>query len=394
MAESKEKHESGLLAPTSYDKEPPRDPSLIINSKTPFNAEPPVGALAQSFITPTPHFYKRNHGPIPILENEEEYRLTIDGLLPHPIKLTLAQLKSLGKEVVVASLMCAGNRRTEMSRLKAVRGVGWGPAAVGNAVWGGVPLSRVLQLAGVSQGAWETHSGGRHVEFVSVDRCKEEKGGPYRASIPLHMATCPDQEVLLAYEMNGEPLPRDHGCPLRAVVPGVIGARSVKWLDRINILADECQGFFQQLDYKMFPPWVDWDNVNWSSRSSIQDFPVQLAVCSPTSKDSIAPGSKVTVKGYALSGGGRKIERVDVSVDGGATWAEAQRLPQEGTHGRWAWTLWSLSAIVNPPCQIIAKCVDVASNTQPERVETIWNLRGVLNNSWFRVDIEPPKARL
>lgn len=70
---------------------------------------------------------------------------------------------------------------------------------------------------------------------------QEEKGGPYRASIPLHMATSPDQEVLLAYEMNGEPLPRDHGCPLRAVVPGVIGARSVKWLDRINILADECQ---------------------------------------------------------------------------------------------------------------------------------------------------------
>ncbi|XP_043815784.1 sulfite oxidase-like [Manihot esculenta] len=145
-----------------------------------------------------------------------------------------------------------------------------------SAVWGGAKLADVLELVGIAKWTSTTKSGGKHVEFVSIDKCKEENGGPYKASIRLNHATSPEADVLLAYEMNGEPLKRDHGYPLRVVVPGVIGARSVKWLDSINIIAEECQGFFMQKDYKMFPPSVNWDNINWSTRRPQMDFPVRV----------------------------------------------------------------------------------------------------------------------
>ncbi|KAG9158983.1 hypothetical protein Leryth_013372 [Lithospermum erythrorhizon] len=111
-----------------------------------------------------------------------------------------------------------------------------------SAVWSGAKLADVLEQLGIPKYTNMTSSGGKHVEFVSIDKCKEENGGPYKASIPLIQATNPEADVLLAYEMNGQTLKRDHGYPLaRVIVPGVIGARSVKWLDSMNI-AEECQG--------------------------------------------------------------------------------------------------------------------------------------------------------
>ncbi|XP_024185812.1 sulfite oxidase isoform X5 [Rosa chinensis] len=269
------------------------------------------------------------------------------------------------------------------------------------AVWGGAKLADVLELVGISKLTGATKSGGKHVEFVSVDRCKEENGGPYKASIPLIQATSPEADVLLAYEMNGETLNRDHGYPLRVVVPGVIGARSVKWLDSINVIAEECQGFFMQKDYKMFPPSVNWDNINWSTRRPQMDFPVQCVICSLEDVNAIKPG-KVKVSGYAASGGGRGIERVDVSVDGGNTWVEASRHQKTGIpyiaeatcSDKWAWVLFEALVDVQQSTQIVAKAVDSAANVQPEKVEDIWNLRGILNTSWHRVQVRVGHSNL
>ncbi|CAN7020859.1 unnamed protein product [Brassica rapa subsp. trilocularis] len=298
----------GVRGPSEYSQEPSRDPSLKVNAKEPFNAEPPRSALVSSYVTPVHLFYKRNHGPIPIVDHIENYSVSFTGLIDNQTKLSLKDIRSLPKYNVTATLQCAGNRRTAMSKVRNVRGVGWDVSAIGNAVWGGAKLADVLELLGIPKLTSSTVLGGRHVEFVSVDRCKEENGGPYKASIPLSQATNPDADVLLAYEMNGEILNRDHGFPLRVVVPGVIGARSVKWLDSINLLAEECQGFFMQKDYKMFPPSVNWDNINWSSRRPQMDFPVQSAICSLEDVQMVKPG-KVSIKGYAVSGGGRGIER-------------------------------------------------------------------------------------
>ncbi|OAY75268.1 Sulfite oxidase [Ananas comosus] len=395
----------GLRAPYDYSQEPPRHPSLKINSKEPFNAEPPRAALISSYITSVDYFYKRNHGPIPIVDDIERYCLTIGGLVEKPIQLSMAEIRKLPKYNVTATLQasckerngklqCAGNRRTAMSKARKVRGVGWDVAALGNATWGGARLVDILELVGVSKLSSVTSLGGKHVEFTSVDRCKEEKGGPYKASIPLRQATNPEADVLLAYEMNGEILNRDHGYPLRAVVPGVIGARSVKWLDSIEIKEEECQGFFMQKDYKMFPPSVDWDNIDWSTRKPQMDFPVQSAICSLEDVDVVRQG-KIKVAGYALSGGGRGIERVDISVDGGKTWVEAQRYQKTNVlyasddmnSDKWAWVLFEAVVDIPEDAEIIAKAVDSAANVQPQNVDEVWNLRGILNTSWHRVRV-------
>ncbi|KAL3720407.1 hypothetical protein ACJRO7_005255 [Eucalyptus globulus] len=391
----------GLRAPSEYSQEPPRHPSLVINAKEPFNAEPPRSALVSSYVTPVDLFYKRNHGPIPLVDDLDSYYVTIDGLIEGPKKISMRDLWALPKYSVTATLQCAGNRRTAMSKVRKVRGVGWDISALGNAVWGGAKLADVLELVGVPKLTSVTRSGGKHVEFVSVDRCKEENGGPYKASIPLSQATNPDADVLLAYEMNGETLNRDHGYPLRGVVPGVIGARSVKWLDSINIISEECQGFFMQKDYKMFPPTVNWDNIDWSTRKPQMDFPVQCAICSLEDVNAIQPG-KVKVSGYATSGGGRGIERVDISINGGKNWVEASRYQKDGIpydsndicSDKWAWVLFEATVDIPHDTEIVAKAVDTAANVQPENVETIWNLRGILNTSWHRVQVRVGHSKM
>jgi len=267
-----------LWGPKTYEQEPARHAGLLINSQEPFNAEPPAAALVNSYITHEDIFYKRNHGPIPILLEPLTYKLVVTGHVENSLSLSLEYIQNLPKHTVVATLQCAGNRRTEMSMVQKVKGVGWGPAALGTAAWTGARLSDILKLAKIENCSTVSSSGGRHVEFVSCDVCKEENGGPYKSSIPLLQATSPAADVILAYEMNGKPLNRDHGYPLRVIVPGVIGARSVKWLETIIVSKVECQGFFQQRDYKMFPPWVDWNTIKWESRRPLMDFPVQVNV--------------------------------------------------------------------------------------------------------------------
>ncbi|KVI09266.1 hypothetical protein Ccrd_012394 [Cynara cardunculus var. scolymus] len=423
----------GIRAPSNYSEEPSRHPSLKINAKEPFNAEPPRQALVSSYVTPTEFFYKRNHGPIPVVDDIGRYCVSVKGLIEKPKELFMKDILNLPKYNVTATLQCAGNRRTAMSKTRTVRGVGWDISALGNdpfgtnilreelmllshniseeepvslpflsspgvmvtAIWGGAKLSDVLELVGIPKSTSTTPAGGKHVEFVSIDRCKEEKGGPYKASIPLSQATNPEADVLLAYEMNGETLNRDHGYPLRVVVPGVIGARSVKWLDSINIDSKECQGFFMQKDYKTFPPSVNWDNIDWSTRRPQMDFPVQSAICSLEDMN-IGTNGKIAIKGYAVSGGGRGIERVDISVDGGKTWIEASRYQKPGIKyiadeersDKWAWVLFEAEADIHSNTEIVAKAVDTAANVQPEKVEDIWNLRGILNTSWHRVHVQ------
>lgn len=260
----------------------------------------------------------------------------------------------------------------------------------------------MLKLAGVEYYSDFTTRKGKHVEFVSCDMCEEEDGLPYRASIPMLHATTPEADVLLVYEMNGKVLSRDHGYPIRAVVPGVIGARSVKWIETIIISKYECQFFFQQKDYKMFPPWIRWNNVNWSSQRALMDFPIQSVICEPGDGVVVKSGDVVDFYGYAVAGGGRGIERVDISINNGKKWLEAVRLPKlpiEAQRGykddlhrpHWAWTLWQLRFVkLETPCIVVVKAVDSSGNVQPASVDEIWNLRGVLNNCWHKIRINAP----
>jgi len=153
-------------------------------------------------------------------------------------------------------------------------------------------------------------------------------------------------DFLLAFEMNGEAIPRDHGYPVRLIAPGIVGARNVKWLSKIVISDEESKSHWQKNDYKGFSPNVDWDNVDFDSAYAIQEYPIQSAICDPVEGDVVKKDSKgyVKIKGYAWSGGGRKVIRVDVSSDSGLNWITAD-LKQDPTslNKTWSWTLWEVA---------------------------------------------------
>lgn len=196
-----------------------------------------------------------------------------------------------------------------MTRLKSVRGGNWDAGAISTAEWSGVYLRDVLQGLGYAPGPQV-----RHVHFEGLDRDAEKN---YGASIPAELAFSPERDVLLAFEMNGEPLPRDHGFPVRAVVPGIVGARNVKWLGRVVLSERESDSHWQRRDYRGFPPNVDWDNVDWDSMPSIQELPVVSAIATARAED-----GQLLVRGYAWSGGGRRVIRVDLTTDEGASWTQ------------------------------------------------------------------------
>ncbi|KAG1683382.1 putative sulfite oxidase, mitochondrial [Nymphon striatum] len=384
-----------------YCDEPKRHPALKPSSKKPFNGEPPLSILADNFITPNDLFYVRNHLPVPNI-SEKEFELEIKGLGNKEISLKLDDLKkNFEKTSVIATIQCAGNRRSNMSKVKNVKGLSWGSAAIGTAKWSGVRLRDVLKTYGID----ESNLGNiKHVHFEGLDT--DVANVPYAASIPIYKAIDPRGDVILAYEMNDEPISPDHGYPLRVIVPGTVGARNVKWLNQIVVSDKESDGHWQQNDYKGFSPSVNWDTVDFTKSPAIQELPVQSAICEPENEATVTLTSEKTIKasGYAWSGGGRKIIRVDVSADGGATWLTANLEHADKTKdivevdGReWAWALWKVDIPVleeqlksGQKLEIVCKAWDSSYNTQPENVDHIWNLRGVLSNAWFRVNVNLP----
>lgn len=373
------------MSETLYANEPKRSYKLIINSVEPFNAEPPGSELTKSFVTPNELFFVRNHAPVPTVHSDN-YQLNVSGLVNNPLTLTLSELKNrFPKVTMMASLMCAGNRRTELHNIQPVRGVGWGSAAVSNAVWSGASLRAVLLTAGIYP-----ESRDLHVAFEGLDNVK---GAPYGGSIPIEKALDVNGGVMLAYEMNGEPLPRDHGYPVRVVVPGYVGARSVKWLASIIVQKEESSNFFQQKDYKVFPSHVTWDTVEplWQVTPALLELNVQAAITFPEDRIVLDSGSVCYIRGYAIAGGGRGISRIDVSIDGGSTWQTAliQERDYSSVGGHWSWVLWRHKVVSLPtPCVIVCRAWDAAFNGMPSERE--WNLRGVMNNSWSKVEVLSP----
>ncbi|XP_012288877.1 sulfite oxidase isoform X2 [Orussus abietinus] len=365
-----------------YAWEPKRHKALIINGHKPFCAETPPSLLVKSFTTPGDLFYVRHHLPVPKVD-VDDYELEIAIEETTVKKLKFEDLKSLPKCTITSTIMCAGNRRSEMAKEKPLKGLSWGVGAVGNATWTGVRLCDLLNYLGVNENDYD------HVQFEGLDL--DSSGMPYGASIPISKAMDPRGDVILAYKMNDQPIPRDHGFPIRVIVPGVVGARNVKWLAKITVSKEECQSQWQQGDYKAFSSSIDWHNVDFSSAPAIQELPVNSAICSPEPGERVkVKDNQVTVEGYAWSGGGRGIIRVDVSIDKGETW-QAAKLIQDPTakqHRHWSWTLWSIDLPVDvntTEAEIWVKAVDSSYNVQPESVKHIWNLRGFLCNSFHKV---------
>jgi len=222
------------------------DPALTVYKDEPFNAGTPLALLRRDFITPHSLFYARNHGSIPTVD-PASYRLTITGDVRTEISLSLDALRrDFPSETVTATLQCAGNRRAELMAVKDIPGESpWTADAIGAAAWTGVPLHAALEAAGVGEEA-------RHVAFTGLDTAHLE-GHTFNVggSIPLDKAW--QSEVLLAYAMNDDSLSARHGFPLRVVVPGYAGIRSIKWLGEIRVQAEPSDSYTHRARLQAVP---------------------------------------------------------------------------------------------------------------------------------------------
>jgi sulfite oxidase len=205
----------------------------------------------------------------------------------------------------------------------------------------------------------------------------------YGGSIPLAKALRP--EVLLAYAMNGQPLTPHHGFPLRALVPGYIGARSVKWLQRLSLSNQPSSNYFQARAYKLFPPEVTADTVDWDAGQMLAETCLTSVICSPGENESV-PAAGLVARGYALAGGDSQLLRVELSPDGGRSWTTAELL---GNADRWSWRLWQAPLALAPgPHTLVVRAVDDSGQPQPADPRQIWNFKGYMNNAWHRVNVE------
>lgn len=361
-----------LAAPTQVDKD------LIVHERVPHNAEPALADLVQSWITPLKHFYVRSHAPVPEID-PDNFAVTVEGLVDRPFTVTLAELqRDYKKTSVVATLTCAGNRRVEHSAIKPVSGVPWQAGAIGNAQWGGVPLAAILRKAGLRSAA-------RHVWFESVDRIERSSGViPFGASVPLDKAMAEVDGMpgaLVAYEMNEQPLTPDHGFPMRTVVPGYIGARSVKWLGKIVVSDVPSPNHYVATAYKLVQ---EGTSDEWANASPIGNYRLNSVICIPPAEAEVRTG-RVVASGYALPTGlaGNTVDRVEVSVNAGRSW-----LPAHFTSPAkpFCWRLWTAEVPVTPSTEAIwVRATDSQRNTQP--AEPAWNLKGYLFNSWHKVPL-------
>src|SRR5258705_1832158 len=297
---------------------------LIIRQREPRNLESPFDQI-DSYLTPTELFYIRSHFPIPSLDRAT-YQLRIDGAVRHPFALSYEELRSMRSETRVATLECAGNSRVFL--VPQVQGAQWELGAVSNAEWTGVPLRTLLERAGLSKEPCE-------IVLEGADRGtpKEEPVPPapisYTWSLPRAKAIQP--EVLIAYQMNGRDLPRDHGFPVRAIVPGHYGMASVKWLTGIRAVCEPFRGYWLTSDYAY---WASMDGK--PVRRPLGEMKLKSEIARPRVYETLAPNRIYTVSGAAWSGETDVVE-IAVSTDGGQSWAGAEFIDPVRRH---AWRRW------------------------------------------------------
>ncbi|MCJ1393642.1 hypothetical protein MMC18_006517 [Xylographa bjoerkii] len=354
----------------------------------PYNGEPPRDRLVQTTLTRNEDHFVRNHGGIPTC-SEEDYFLDIGGMVNNPKRLTMKDLKNedlFPRQSNIVTLQCSGTRRIE--QINEYPGDGdelinapWGEGAIGTARWTGVSLKKVIKYCGGLK------EGAQHIELMGVDTYFK-KGHLYNYVVSVPWRKVRSHEVILAWEMNGKPLPKIHGHPLRAVVFGYIGARSVKWLGRIDAIAEPSNAPVQKKEYLYYTPQTGKHNATYSSGFSIQDMPVSSAIMGPVEKSVIVHDGSIKMNGWAYSGGGHWPERVEVSVDGGNIWYETpyEQLSEKYYH---AWRTWAIDV----PCdaegwiELVCRCWDNALNTQPTFIRSAWNWDLHVTSSCHRVKI-------
>ncbi|MBI2189057.1 MAG: sulfite oxidase [Acidobacteria bacterium] len=359
----------GALLPSAFSAQQSIGKSrLIVRSARPEDLETPVHLLT-TWMTPNDLFYVRSHFYTPSIE-PGAWRLRVDGEVGTPLELSLAELRSFPSTTLVVTLECAGNGRAFFD--PPVAGVQWEKGAVGTAAWRGVRLGEILRKAGVQPST-------RYVWLDGADR-GIGKAPDFIRSVPVDKAMHPD--TLLAYEMNGEPLPVSHGFPLRAIVPGWEGAYSVKWLTHLQASARDHDGAFVQAGYRYPRRLVSPGTVvPPADTEPLRGMPVKSLITAPA--DHAAVGSDVRIVGFAWAGE-REIRRVDVSVDAGRTWQEAE-LGRDRERYAWRQFEYRWRPSEAGSYVVFSRATDEGGRVQP--IVPAWNPAGYLWNAVDRVRV-------
>lgn len=403
------------------DAHVPRDPRLVrLTGVHPFNVESPLTELwNEGFITTKDLHYVRNHGAVPLVHDEDvlDWRFSVEGLVENPISMTLRELLEDFEQVTYpVTLVCAGNRRKEQNVVRKTKGFSWGPAGLSTALWTGIPLDVLLAKAKPMM------RGSRRARYVCFEGADKLPNGCYGTSIKLNWAMDPNRGVLVAHGMNGEALAPDHGRPLRIVIPGQIGGRSVKWLKRIILTEGPSDSWYHIYDNRVLPTTISPEQSadlpeTWADeRYAIYELNVNSAIARPAHNERLkihGEGEKTfNFQGYAYAGGGRRITRVEVTLDRGRSWRLAHvnypedeyRLAPEGETlfgGRldmswretsFCWCFWAIEIPVadlidEKVCtgDVMLRAMDEAMMVQPR--DMYWSVLGMMNNPWYRVVI-------
>jgi len=340
---------------------------LVVHRAHPLNCETSIPALMGGVVMPNARFYVRNHFYIPDLD-PENYRLQFKGLVERPLSLSLHELRAMRSHSQAITLECAGNGRSLFD--PPIEGEKWDLGAVSTAEWTGVPLVALLERAGVRTEA-------REVLFRGADGgMVDGHAEPIRFERSLRLDDTQLAGALLAYAMNGEPLPVHHGYPLRLVVPNWYSVASVKWLTEIELISRPFTAYYQTEKY-----WYECERDGRLVREPVTLQRVRALITEPASNQEVRRG-ELTIRGVAWSGAA-PIARVEVSV-GEGDWQEARL---EGESQRGTWRRWELITRLDQSgaSDMRARATDQAGNTQPERAE--WNNLGYGNNSIQRVSI-------
>ena len=329
----------------------------------------PLEALAYD-VTPVGLHYLLIHYDIPVVD-PAAWRLGVGGDVDRELSLSLDEIRSRPATTFAAARVCAGNGRARLAPRPLSQP--WLLEAVGNAQWSGVLVRDLLEEAGVREGAVE-------VLFRGLDRGVEgEQEQSYERSIPLGLAL--DGEALLAHSMNGQPLPPQHGFPLRLVVPGWYGMTNVKWLTQITVLDRPFEGYQQARGYRLRQhPEEQGEPV---SRMVPRSLMVPPGIPDFATRERRLEAGPCTIRGRAWSGHGT-IERVEASSDGGRSWQDAALGEQPS---RWSWRSWEWEWEPDGPgeYELCCRATDSAGNTQP--LDAPWNLGGYANNEVQRVPV-------
>jgi DMSO/TMAO reductase YedYZ molybdopterin-dependent catalytic subunit len=353
---------------------------LIIRQKEPRNLEAPFDRI-DSYLTPTELFYIRSHFPTPKLDRAS-YQLRIDGAVRHPFTLSYEELRNMRSETRVATLECAGNGRVFL--VPQVQGAQWELGAVSNAEWTGVPLRALLERAELAEDVCE-------IALEGADRGtpKEEPLPPgpisYVWSVPLAKAM--QSEVLIAYAMNGRDLSRDHGFPIRAIVPGHYGMASVKWLTRIEAVREPFRGYWQTTDY-----------AYWASkggepvRRALGEMKLKSQIARPRVYETLPANRIYTICGAAWAGE-TDVIGIAVSTDGGQTWAEADFVDPVRRH---AWRRWRFDWLTPKKAgeyTLLARAKDANGVLQPTEHDQNYGVYVINHSLPIEVFVEDFEAR-